>query len=113
MKVILQVRPEGVGPEWWPHTATSVDAPYNPEALSYCLLLHWHWATIEAELGSAETEDEETGETEIVESWSIRGHTIGFDQERTIPLDAARAVADAWYEEHGDGPWQFRTLAVE
>lgn len=95
-RVVVMVRPRGVGPSWWPRLGTDrVDILVSPRhELWYPPLgrvVEYGWNTVT-----------DTG-----------GFTAGFDPTSAVEGDVELAErVEAWFEAHEDDPWPWELRAV-
>lgn len=109
---VLQVRPRGVGPPWWPrdkripdHDERNVDdPPFYVVAPS--------WATVHPDVEEDDEEDEDFVD--------YGGYSMGIDPTQRIAYLHVGPLMESWHEhwtpdEDEDAPvwpWEFRVLEV-
>jgi len=109
---ILQVRPRGVGPPWWPRydQIPEVHERFEDDPAFYVVAARW--ATVHPDI----EEDDEDGEDFV----DYGGYTMGIDPTQRLAYGHIGPLMEAWHEHWTPDddenapvwPWEFRVLKV-
>ena len=111
-RVVVQVRPNGAGPEHWPHRLTWWNDIEPPVAL-----LVFEWVTITVEFIEPEARAPGDDEGDDPYAYTVIGWTADVDQSHAVDWKHAGQIVDLWFElqEESETPWtwEFRLLALQ
>ncbi len=91
-KYVVQVRPEGAGPDTWPHRLTTTlevhAGVYNHP--DHAFIVEFQWASITAV-----------------------GWSIGIDETAAVPMAKVEDRISAWMEDHEEEFWAYEYRMVK